>query len=102
MMFVPISLAVGGAVFVPLLIISLVRFKSVVVAIALAGAFSIGAALGMVLSLFLGDVLLSRLQDPVSREYQLFAFASAGAIGGASIALWLLRRASGNQKWEQR
>lgn len=102
MMFLPVSLTIGGAVFVPLLIIALVRFKSVVVAFALSATFSIGATLGLLLSLLLGDALLSRLQDADARLFQLFAFASAGAIGGASIALWLLRRIAGKQKWEQR
>jgi hypothetical protein len=102
MMFLPISLMVGGIVFVPLLIIAIVRFKSVAVAFALAASFSIGATLGLLGSLFLGDALLSRLQDAEVRLFLLFAFASAGAIGGASIALWLLRRLAGNQSWEQR
>jgi hypothetical protein len=102
MMFLPISLMVGGIVFVPLLIIAIVRFKSVAVAFALAASFSIGATLGLLASLFLGDALLSKLQGAEVRLFLLFAFASAGSIGGASIALWLLRRLAGNQSWEQR
>jgi hypothetical protein len=100
MMFLPISLVVGGVVFVPLLVIAILRFKSTTLAVALSATFAIGATLGLFLSLLAADALLPRNEVNV-HTILLFVFGSAGSIGGATIALWLLRKGAGNRKWEQ-
>ncbi len=98
-----LALYLGGAVFVPLLVIALVRFASVAIAFAVAAAFSMGASLGFFLSLLLASVAFSH-NDFVSAwtSLPLFIFVGAGAVGGAAIALWILRRIAGDRPWRRR
>jgi hypothetical protein len=83
------TMVLGGAVFVPLLVISLVRLESTRLAFVLSATFTIGAMIGFFLSMLLAYGL--RL-DTAWNGIALFLFASAGAIGGAALALALLRR----------
>lgn len=96
-----ISLLVGGAVFLPLLVIALVKFKSPALAVAIALTFSMGATVGLFLSLLAAQALLPPLDANVEM-LSLAVFGSAGSIGGAAIALSMLRRAAANQNWERR
>jgi hypothetical protein len=92
-----LSLILGTAVFVPLFVIALVRFTSARVAFVVSASFSIGAMLGFFLSLLLAYQLnLERNWD----GYAPIIFASAGALGGAALALALLRRFAGNN-WQR-
>jgi hypothetical protein len=90
-----ITSIVGAAVFVPLLIIAIVRFESAAIAFAISASFSIGAMVGFFLSLLLANELIPRYYDGDAKLILMFIFASAGAIGGAAIALWLLRKIAG-------
>ena len=96
------SLIVGGAVFVPLLVIAIVRFESAAVALAVSATFSIGAMAGFFLSLLLATQVIPRHSAGEATELLQFAFASAGAIAGAAIALALLRKIAGDQSWRRR
>jgi hypothetical protein len=102
MMFLPVSLLVAGCVFVPLLVIALVRFKSAAIAVAVSATFSVGAGIGLLLGLILVDALSLPVDDPKVSGLLVVVFACAGAVSGASSALWLLRRYAGDQNWEQR
>jgi hypothetical protein len=102
MSYLPVTLLVGSIVFVPLLIIAIVRFKSTALAFALAAAFAIGAMAGLYLSLFVGSVVLPVFPPSDLYLIMLFVFGTAGSVGGASLALWLLRRIAGNSNWERR
>lgn len=93
-----ITWILGIAVFVPLLVIALVRLPSVKLAFAAAAAFSIGAMLGFFLSVSLAVWL--HLRDAWN-GVALLVFASAGAIGGAALGLALLRKFAGNQNWRR-
>jgi len=83
------TMILGGAVFVPLLVISLVRLESARLAFVLSAVFTLGAMVGFFLSMLLAHWLrLNEAWDGIA----LFLFASAGAIGGAALALALLRK----------
>ena len=90
-----VSWMLGGAVFVPLLVISLVQLRSVKLAFAVAIAFSIGAMLGFFLSASLAVWL--RFDE----DLEIFVFASVGAIGGAALALSMLRHFARNHDWRR-
>ena len=98
-----LALYLGAAVFVPLLVIALVRFASVAVAFAVAAAFSIGAMLGFFFSLLLTSLVFSHRDVMFAwNSIPLFIFVGAGAVGGAAIALWILRRIAGDRPWRRR
>lgn len=97
-----ISIWVSGVVFLALLAISLVKFKSAALAFAISLAFSMGAAAGLFLSLLAGNALLPPFLDANVKMGSLAIIGSAGAIGGAALALSLLRRAAGHRDWERR
>jgi hypothetical protein len=98
-----IALYLGAAVFVPLLVIAIVRFASVAIAFAVAATFSIGAMVGFFLSMMLAPVVFQH-EDRLHawNSIPLFIFVSAGAIGGAALALWILRRIAGDRPWRRR
>lgn len=102
MSYLSVTLILGTAVFVPLLIIAIVRFESVAIAFAVAATFSIGAMVGFFLSLLLAGLVLPRPHDETGKLLMMFIFASGGAIGGAAIALALLRKIAGDQPWRRR
>jgi predicted permease len=97
-----VTLVLGSAVFVPLLIISIVRFESVAIAFAVAATFSVGAMVGFFLCLLLAGLVIPRHSDDTGSLLLTFLFASGGAIGGAAIALSLLRKMAGDQPWRRR
>ena len=92
----------GGAVFVPLLVIAILRFRSVAVAFAVSAGFSIGAMLGFFFSVALASWLVPRLLNEEWYGVPMFLIATAGSIGGAAFTLWLLRRLSSGRGWERR
>lgn len=98
---VPIVLLFGAVIFVPLLIIALVKFKSPAIAFAVAATFAIGASVGLFVGVALGHGVLPRSVGE-HRDIYLFLLGAAGSIGGATLSLWLLRKMAGNQTWEKR
>jgi hypothetical protein len=97
----PITMLLGLVVFVPLLVIALVRFASPAIAFAVSAAFSIGAMVGFFVSWLVAWQLIPRHINEAWNGVPLFLFVSAGAIGGASLALALLRKIGGNQNWRR-
>ena len=96
-----ITTLLGTIVFVPLLVIALVRFKSPAIAFAVSAAFSIGAMAGFFLSWLLATRIIPRHLDEAWNGIPVFVFVAAGAIGGAALALSLLRRLAGKQNWRR-
>jgi hypothetical protein len=99
--FIPLLLLFSAVIFVPLLIIAIVKFKSVAVAFAVSATFTLGAALGLFVSLALAQALIPRSIDGDLSLYSIL-FAAAGSIGGAALSLKMLRKLAGDQKWEKR
>ena len=97
-----ITWVLGVAVFVPLLVIALIRFESKTIAFVVAASFTMGAMAGFFLSALLASYILPRAFMDDYYLVLFFVFASAGAIGGAALALRLLRRISGTQAWRRR
>lgn len=87
-----IALWLGTAVFIPMLVIALIRLPSPRLALAVSFLFSIGAMVGFVTSLTLGTWLHLHI---VWESVALYVFVGAGTIGGAALALALLRRYGG-------
>jgi hypothetical protein len=100
--FLLITWILGAAVFVPLLVIALVRFATVPIAFAVAAAFSAGAMAGFFLSLVIVSLLIPAHSGTDMNMALTFLFASAGAIGGAAIALALLRKFVSDDFWRRR
>lgn len=96
-----ITMLLGVVVFVPLLVIALVRFARPAIAFAVSAGFSIGAMAGFFVSWIVAWQLIPRYINEAWNGIPLFIFVSAGAIGGAALALWLLRRFAGNQNWRR-
>lgn len=96
------TLIVGCAVFVPLLVIAIVRFRSLALAFAASAAFSIGAMLGFFLGVIGASLVIPRHMDSDWNLVFTFVFVSAMSIGGAAIALWALRKLAGGTPWERR
>ena len=90
-----------GIVFIPLFIIAYVMTRSASRAFVLAVTFTGGAMVGF----FLGVLLGSWLMDTHPQETGSFAlfitFASASAVAGGVIAVWLLGKLSGNPPWRR-
>jgi hypothetical protein len=97
----PVTMLLGAVVFVPLLVIALVRFASPAIAFAVSAAFSIGAMAGFFGSWLIAWQLIPRHLNEAWNGVLLFLFVSAGAIGGAALALGLLRRIGGNRNWRR-
>jgi hypothetical protein len=96
-----ITMLLGLVVFVPLLVIALVRFASPAIAFAVSAAFSIGAMVGFYVSWLVAWLVIPRYINEAWNGVPLFVFVSAGAIGGAALALWLLRKIAGTQDWRR-
>ncbi|HET9474939.1 MAG TPA: hypothetical protein VFO82_13660 [Steroidobacteraceae bacterium] len=90
-----------GVVFIPLFVIALAMLRSSTRAFVLAATFTMGAMAGF----FAGVLLGSWLMDSHPQETGSFAlfltFASASAVAGGVIAVWLLGKLSGNPPWRR-
>jgi hypothetical protein len=104
MAFLPLALLFGAVIFVPLLVIAIVKFKSPAIAFAVSATFAIGAAVGLFAGVMLGDAVVPRGAGAGGeyRDIYLFILGAAGSIGGAALALWLLRKMARDQTWEKR
>ena len=90
-----VAFMLGTAVFIPMLVIALIRLPSRKLALAVSFSFSLGAVVGFVLSVTLGTWLhLNYFWEGAA----LYIFVGAGTIGGAALALSLLRR-FGGKNW---
>jgi hypothetical protein len=79
-------------VFVPLLVIALIRLPSARLAFIVSASFSIGAMVGFFLSYLLALNLIPRHLDEAWNGIPVFVFVAAGAIGGAALALGAARK----------
>lgn len=102
----PAFVAVGwmivvGLAFVPIFIASLVMTHSFARAFVLSATFTAGAFLGFAGCGILGAWLMdSRSMDPNSTAF-LVAFATAGAIGGGILAVFILNRFAKYPPWRR-
>jgi len=87
-----ITVFMGTVVFVPLLVIALIRLPSARLAFIVSASFSMGAMVGFFLSCLLARWAIPRHIDEAWYGIPFFVFAAAGAIGGAALALGLARR----------
>src|SRR4051812_38730365 len=87
-----ITLVLGAVVFVPLFVIALVRLPSVRHAFLVSACFSMGAMAGFFVSFLLASLAIPRHLDAAWNGIPGFIFVSAGAVGGAALAVALLRR----------
>jgi hypothetical protein len=101
MALIPLALLFGTVIFVPLLIIALVKLRSPAIAFAVSATFALGAALGLFIGVVIGHEVVPRGFDG-HHDFYLFLLGAAGSIGGAALSLWLLRKMAGDQKWEKR
>jgi hypothetical protein len=87
-----ITVLLGVVIFVPLFVIAVIRLPSARLAFIVSASFSLGAMVGF----FLSFIAVSWLIPPHLNEswygIPLFVFVSAGAIGGAALALGLARK----------
>ena len=89
-----ITVILGTVVFVPLLVIALIRLPSARLAFIVSASFSIGAMVGFFLSWLLALQVIPRHLDEAWNGIPVFVFVAAGAIGGAALALGLARKAA--------
>ena len=89
-----ITVLLGTVVFVPLLVIALIRLPSARLAFIVSASFSIGAMVGFFLSWLLALQVIPRHLDEAWNGIPVFVFVAAGAIGGAALALGLARKAA--------
>jgi hypothetical protein len=90
-----------GIAFVPVFIAAVVILRSVSRAFLLAATFTAGAFAGFVGCGLLGDWLMrSPITGPGSTA-SLVAFATAGAVGGGMLAVYLLGRFSRYPPWRR-
>jgi hypothetical protein len=87
-----ITVMLGTVVFVPLLVIALMRLPSARLAFIVSASFSIGAMIGFYLSWLLALQVIPRHLDAAWYGIPVFVFVAAGAIGGAALALGLARK----------
>ena len=95
-----ITSLLGVVVFVPLFVIALVRLPSTRLAFVVSASFSIGAMAGFFASWLLAIQVMPRYLDAWN-GVPMFVFVSAGAIGGAALAIALVRKLGGNQNWRR-
>jgi hypothetical protein len=93
-------IVVGALVFIPVLIIALVRLRPVR-AFVLAAAFTIGAMAGFFAGLLAGSPLFGPFGGDDTKLIWLFSFASFMAIAGGVIAAWLLGKLGGQSPWRR-
>ena len=91
---------VVGMAFVPTFLVALVMLRSVWRAFVLAAAFTGGAFAAFIGCAFVGSWLL-RPQMGQESEPLVWAFATAGAIGGGVLALYVLGRFSRYPPWRR-
>ena len=90
-----------GIVFIPLFVIALAMLRSATRAFVLAATFTAGAMVGFFLGVLGGSWLMeTRGQDEASFML-LLAFASASAVAGGAVAVWLLGKLSGDSPWRR-
>jgi hypothetical protein len=90
-----------GMAFVPVFIAAFFILRSAGRAFALAATFTAGAFAGFVGCGFLGAWLMqTRTMDPESTAY-LIAFATAGAIGGGVLAVYILGKFAKYPPWRR-
>lgn len=87
-----ITLMLGVVVFVPLLVIAMMRLPSTRLAFIISASFSLGAMVGFFLSFLAVLWLIPPRLNEAWNGIPLFVFVSAGAIGGAALALGLARK----------
>jgi hypothetical protein len=90
-----------GLAFVPVFIAALVILRSVSRAFVLAATFTVGAFAGFVACGLLGNWLMFSPTTGPGSETSLIAFATAGAVGGAMLAVYLLGRFSRYPPWRR-
>ena len=90
-----------GIVFIPLFVIALWTLRSATRAFVLAATFTGGAMFGFFLGLLGGSWLLNTHPQENTSFLLLLTFASASAVAGGAIALWLLGKISGNSPWRR-
>jgi hypothetical protein len=90
-----------GIVFIPLFVIALAMLKSATRAFVLAATFTGGAMGGFFLGVLGGSRLLNTHPQEDASLLLLLTFASASAVAGGAIALWLLGRISGSPPWRR-
>lgn len=88
-----------GIVFIPLFVIALVMLRSSMRAFVLAATFTMGAMLGFFLGVLLASWLLHLHSQETGSLLLLLAFASASAVAGGALAVWLLGRFSKYPPW---
>lgn len=96
----PIVALVGGLVFVPLLVISLLMMRPVR-AFVLAASFTLGAMGGFLAGLLAGDPIFGPFGGDGTKLFWLILFASLAAIGGGVLAVFLLGKLSGQSLWRR-
>jgi hypothetical protein len=92
---------IAGCVFVPVFIISLVMVRAPGRALLLSMTFTAGALLGFIACGALGFQLLRPYVSPQSTPFWFVTFATAGAIGGAVLAVYVLGRFSKHPPWRR-
>ena len=88
-------------IFVPAFIVAVVMLGNAVRALVLAATFTAGAAAGFLPGLLLGALLLDYHPQETSSAIYLYVFASAGAVGGGVLAVWLLGKFSKYPPWRR-
>jgi hypothetical protein len=91
---------VAAVVFWPTLVIALVKLRSPLRALALAGSFTLGSMLGAWVSLLAARPLFNT-QFGDARTYYIFGFAALGTIAGGLIVAWLFSRFAGPTMWRR-
>jgi sugar phosphate permease len=94
-------LLLGTVVFVPAFIIAMAMLGSAARAFVLSATFTVDGMAGFFATMLVsGLVLDTHVSDPRSLTW-MFAFASAGAVGCAVLAVFLLGRLSRYPPWRR-
>jgi hypothetical protein len=88
-------------VFIPLFLIAFWILESSTRAFVLAATFTGGAMLGFFLGVLAGNWLIHTQPQENASLLLLITFASASAVAGGAIAVWLLGRLSGSTPWRR-
>ncbi len=90
-----------GVVFIPLFVIALAILRSASRAFVLAATFTGGAMVGYFAGVLLGSQLMDVHPQEGGSLALLLTFASASAVAGGAVAVWLLGKISGNSPWRR-
>jgi len=90
-----------GIVFIPLFVIAFVVLRSSSRAFVLAATFTMGAMLGFFLAVLLGSWLMAPHSQDNTSLALLLTFASAGAVAGGAISVWLLGKLTKHPPWRR-